>query len=77
MSDKITLLKTEIAARGIHLPEISKQFTQNDYINKAANSMNMSNHELANYLWNTYHTLKYLDSILRYWCRYSYTIIII
>ncbi len=55
MSDKITLLKIEIAARGIQLPEISKEFTQNNFINKAASSMHMTNHELTNYLWNTYH----------------------
>ena len=55
MADKITLLKTEIASRGIHLPEISKEFTQNDYINKAALSLHMNKHELTNYLWNTYH----------------------
>ena len=28
---------------------------QNDFINKAASSMHMTNHELTNYLWNTYH----------------------
>ncbi|MFZ4741375.1 MAG: MFS transporter [Bacteroidales bacterium] len=55
MSDKISLLKTEVAARGLHIPEISDNFTQNDYIKQAAQSMGMNNHELTQYLWNTYH----------------------
>ncbi len=55
MSDKITLLKMDLNAKGIQLPEISKEFTQNDFINKAASSMHMTNRELTNYLWNTYH----------------------
>jgi hypothetical protein len=55
MSDKISLLKTEVATRGLHIPEISDNFTQNDYIKQAAQSMGMNNHELTQYLWNTYH----------------------
>jgi hypothetical protein len=49
------LLKTEVATRGLHIPEISDNFTQNDYIKQAAQSMGMNNHELTQYLWNTYH----------------------
>ena len=55
MSDKITLLKTEVAARGLQIPNISDSFTQNDYINQASKLMGMNKHELTQFLWNTYH----------------------
>lgn len=54
-SDKIYLLQQEVAARKLVIPEISEKFTQTDYVNKACELMSMNNHELTNYLWNTYH----------------------
>jgi hypothetical protein len=54
-SDKIYLLQQEVASRKLVIPEISEKFTQTDYVNKACELMNMNNHELTNYLWNTYH----------------------
>ena len=54
ISDKIYLLKLEVAKRGIEIPEISDQFTQTDYINMAANKMGMNTHQLTHFLWNTY-----------------------
>jgi dipeptide/tripeptide permease len=53
-SDKIYLLQQEVAARKLTIPEISDNFTQTDYVNKACELMNMNNHELTNYLWTTY-----------------------
>jgi dipeptide/tripeptide permease len=55
MSDKIHLLTLEVAKRGLSIPEISKTFTQNDYIKRAGELMNMNNSELTNYLWSSYH----------------------
>lgn len=55
LSDKINLLQREVAARGFDLPEISEHFTQTDYLNQAAGLMGMTDRELTNYLWNTYH----------------------
>lgn len=55
IADKITLLQKEVAARGLDLPAISENFTQNDYVNQAAGLMNMNERELTNYLWNIYH----------------------
>jgi hypothetical protein len=52
MSDKHTLLKREVAERGITL---SDDLTQNQYFDQAAASMGMSPAELTNYLWQTYH----------------------
>lgn len=54
MSDKINLLRTEVDARGMNIPEISDNFTKNDFINSAATKLNMSLPELSNYLWNNY-----------------------
>ena len=55
ISDKTALLQKEVAARGIDLPAISDSFTQNEYFNQAATLMGMTNRELTNHLWNTYH----------------------
>jgi len=54
MSDKITLLQREVASRGLDIPEISAQFTKTDYINRAAELMQMDQHSLTTFLWNTY-----------------------
>jgi len=54
LSDKTSLLKKEIAERGIELPEISKEFTQNQYFEEAAKQMGMAKVELTQYLWDTY-----------------------
>lgn len=54
MSDKITLLQREVASRNLNIPEISATFTQNDFIQRAAELMNMTQKELTVYLWNTY-----------------------
>jgi len=55
MSDKITLLQREVARRGLDIPAISGNFTQNDYTARAASLMNMDQKHLTTYLWNTYH----------------------
>ncbi len=54
LSDKITLLQKEVAARGLDIPPISSSFTQNDYVSRASELMGMTPHELTTYLWNTY-----------------------
>lgn len=53
-SDKIYLLQLEIEKRGLEILQISETFSQNDYINKACELMNMSKNELTLYLWTTY-----------------------
>jgi len=54
MSDKITLLQREVASRNLDIPEISATFTQNDFISRSAELMNMTQKELTVYLWDTY-----------------------
>jgi dipeptide/tripeptide permease len=54
-SDKISLLKLEVEKRGLDIPDISDKFSQNDYMEKAGELMNLNGHELTAYLWSTYH----------------------
>lgn len=54
MSDKVSLLQREVQARNLDIPDISANFTQNEFIAAAAEMMQMSERELTNYLWNTY-----------------------
>jgi len=58
LSDKITFLQEEVAARGLSIPEISDSFTQNDYISRAGELIGMNDHALTEYLWNTYNPSK-------------------
>ncbi len=58
MSDKVTLLKKAVTEKGFELPEITKEFTQNDLFNKASELMNMSQADLTEYLWKTYNPSK-------------------
>ena len=51
MSDKVSLLQKEVAIRGLDIPSISDTFTQNDYINRAAELMGMNQLELTDHLW--------------------------
>jgi hypothetical protein len=54
IADDIFLLKQEVAKRGISLPEISDEFTKNDFIAAAAEKMEMTSQELIQYLWVNY-----------------------
>jgi len=55
MSEKFTLLSRELAARGFTLPQVTEQFTQNDYFNKGGELLGFNQRELTNYLWEKYH----------------------
>ncbi|MCG8411019.1 MAG: MFS transporter [Bacteroidales bacterium] len=55
MADKVTLLQKDLVLKNISVPELSDSFTQTDLFNKAGELMNMTQQELTNYLWNTYH----------------------
>ena len=58
LSDKIYLLQQEMATRGLSIPEISDNFTQNDYVARATELMGMNEATLIDYLWNTYNPSK-------------------
>ena len=55
ISEKFTLLTREVATRGLTIPQVSDNFTQNDYFNKAGELMGLNQKELTQYLWEHYH----------------------
>ncbi|MBV5313219.1 MAG: MFS transporter [Prolixibacteraceae bacterium] len=55
VADKLFLLKAEVAKRGLTVPEIGDSFTKTDYFNEAARQMNLSQQQLTDFLWNSYH----------------------
>jgi hypothetical protein len=55
VADKLFLLKTEVAKRGLSVPEIGDSFTKTDYFNEAARQMGMNQQQLTDFLWNSYH----------------------
>jgi len=58
LSDKVSLLRIEINARGLKIPEISDTFSQNDVFKMAAEQMRMTPAELNSFLWETYNPSK-------------------
>ena len=55
ISDKFYLLRKEVISRGIEIPEISDNFSKNDFFSEAAVRMNMTQTELTQYLWSNLH----------------------
>ena len=55
IADKIYLLQQEVAKQGISIPEISGDFTKNDYVKMASEKLGMDSQELLNFLWQNYH----------------------
>lgn len=53
-ADKLQLLRRDLDAKGIEMPALSDQFTQNDLFLEAARHYDMTINELTNYLWQTY-----------------------
>jgi len=52
MSDKHSIVRREVAQRGL---EISEGLTQNQYFKSVAEALHMDEQQLTNYLWETYH----------------------
>ncbi len=57
-SDKLSLLQTEMATRNIDMPEISTEFTKNDYFALATEKLNMGHWEMTKLLWDNYNPNK-------------------
>ncbi len=53
-SDKLSLLQLEMVKRGIGMPEISKEFTKNDYFSLASEKLNMSQIQMTQLIWDNY-----------------------
>ena len=58
IADKIYLIQLEVAKRGISIPEISEQFTKNDYVQMASEKLGMQETELVNFIWDNYQPSK-------------------
>jgi len=57
-SDKLSLLQSEMSKRAIEMPEISKEFTKNDYFALASEKLSMSQNEMTQLIWSNYHPSK-------------------
>ena len=57
-SDKLSLLQGEMSDRGIEMPEISEEFTKNDYFEMASQKLNMGKWEMTQLLWDNYNPNK-------------------
>lgn len=53
-SDKLSLLKTEMANRGLGMPNISKEFTKNDYFTLASQKLEMTQAQMTQMIWDSY-----------------------
>jgi len=53
-SDKLSLLQSEMANRGIQMPEISQAFTKNDYFASASEKLGMTEVEMTQFIWDSY-----------------------
>ena len=61
-SDRLSLLKKEMATRNIAMPELSDTFSKNDYYNLAAQKLGMTHQQVTDFLWNSYepHKIAYV-----------------
>ena len=57
-SDKLSLLQTEMSNRGIQMPEISKEFTKNDFFASASEKLGMTEVEMTQFVWDSYNPNK-------------------
>ncbi|MCB2197585.1 MAG: MFS transporter [Bacteroidetes bacterium] len=55
MADNITIAQKEAKIQGFDIPELSDQFTKNDYLNALASKLDLTQQQLTNYLWETHH----------------------
>ncbi len=53
-ADKFIMLEKEVSRWGLQLPDISETFSQNDYLQAAAQGMGMDVAEMTHYLWLNY-----------------------
>ncbi len=53
-SDKLSLLKLEMKNRAIDMPEISQEFSKNEYFAMASEKLGMSEYEMTQMVWDTY-----------------------
>jgi POT family proton-dependent oligopeptide transporter len=57
-SDKLTLLQTEMSRKGIDMPEITQEFTKNNYFASASEKLGMTEVEMTQFIWDSYNPNK-------------------
>ncbi|MEX1383390.1 MFS transporter [Lutibacter sp.] len=57
-SDKLSLLQTEMTNRGVQMPEVTKEFTKNDYFALASEKLEMTQTQMTQLIWDTYNPNK-------------------
>ena len=57
-SDKLSLLQTEMSRRGIDMPEITQEFTKNNYFASASEKLGMTENEMTQFIWDSYNPNK-------------------
>ncbi len=57
-SDKLSLLQTEMSKRAINMPEISSEFTKNDYFALASEKLEITQTQMTQLIWDTYNPNK-------------------
>ena len=57
-SDKLSLLQTEMTNRGLQMPEVTKEFTKNDYFALASEKLEMTQTQMTQLIWDTYNPNK-------------------
>lgn len=53
-SDKLSLLQTEMGKRNISMPEISDDFSKNQYFAEASEKLGMTQNEMTQMIWDSY-----------------------
>lgn len=53
-SDKLSLLQNEMFSRGIEMPQISSDFSKNQYYELAAQKLGMNQNQITQLLWDNY-----------------------
>ncbi len=54
-SDKAALIRLELGNRGISLPDITKDYTKNNFYEEAASKLQMTQEQMTTFMWDTYH----------------------
>lgn len=54
LADKVFLIRQEVEKRGLSIPEINGNFSQDQYYEKAEKLLGMNQKELTQFLWETY-----------------------
>ena len=57
-SDKLSLLQAEMASKGISMPEITQEFSKNDYFDLASEKLGMTETEMTQFIWESYNPNK-------------------